>query len=113
MDSMITQSESGLVTVVSGHTERKKVTTIKQDSFGNVLRAFFKRRGVDPNEKKTSTCNFCINNTRNGKLSICSNNIIFPIPRSSVELTILQTRNRHFSGLYTIHDYIKKYTIWQ
>jgi hypothetical protein len=24
----------------------------KQDSFGNVLRAFFKRRGVDPNEKK-------------------------------------------------------------
>jgi hypothetical protein len=25
---------------------------IEQDSFGNVLRAFFKRRGVDPNEKK-------------------------------------------------------------
>ena len=24
----------------------------QQDSFGNVLRAFFKRRGVDPNEKK-------------------------------------------------------------
>ncbi len=38
----------------------EQLGTLKQDSFGNVLRAFFKRRGVDPNEKKTSTCNFVL-----------------------------------------------------
>ena len=36
--------------------------TVKQDSFGNVLRVFFIRRGVDPNGKKNiyMYCNFCI-----------------------------------------------------
>jgi hypothetical protein len=47
-------------------------------SFGHFLNA-----GEWILTKKTSTRNFCINITRNGKLSICSNNIIFPIPKSS------------------------------